>query len=210
MHMIGEFFLTVFNFIGKSLILIFFRIRYSMKVTFLQRVPLRGPYIITPNHESVFDPPLSGIFLLNPVRYMAKKELFKNPLMALALYLVGSLPLERRGFDATTIRRVVYYLKKGSGMVIFPEGTRSKTGEIMAAKPGIGLILQEADYPPIIPLRIKGSRSAEKRLFSFSRPKIALIYGYPFCINRHYPWGNGLKERSQKMANHIMEHVKQL
>jgi len=130
--------------------------------------------------------------------------------MALALYLVGSLPLERRGFDATTIRKVVYYLKRGSGMVIFPEGTRSKTGEIMAAKPGIGLILQESDYPPVIPLRIKGSRSAEKRLFSFTRPKIELIYGYPFCINRNYPWGDGIKERSQKMADHIMEHVKQL
>lgn len=177
-------------------------------MTFLQKVPFKGPYIITPNHESAYDPPLAGCFLLTPLRFMAKKELFQNILFGLLLKAVGSLPLERRGFDASTIRRVMTYLKRGASMVIFPEGTRSKTDEFLPAKPGVGLIVHEAGYPAIVPLRIKGTRIAEKKLLSFSRPKIELIYGYPFCINPHYSWGEGIKESSQGIADFIMEQVK--
>lgn len=206
--MIADLLLFTITFFCKILLVLFFRLRYSIRITVLVKVPFRGPYIITPNHQSAYDPPISGCFFLSPFRFMAKKELFHNPVIALFLRSIGAMPLERRGFDATTIRKVVGYLKHGNCMVIFPEGTRSKTEDFLPAKPGVGLIVHEADCPPIIPLRIKGTRIAEKKLLSFSRPKIELVYGHPFCINPHYSWGTGIKESSQRIADYIMEQVK--
>ncbi len=210
MTMIADIALFIFTLFCKSLLVVFFRCRFRTRVTFLQKVPFKGPYIITPNHESSFDPPLAGAFLLTPLRFMAKKELFKNIAFGLLLRAVGSMPLERRGFDAITIRKVMSHLKRGASMVIFPEGTRSKNDEMLRAKPGIGLILHEAGYPPVIPLRFRGTRIAEKELFSFARPRIDLVYGYPYCINPNYSWGTTTKESSQAMADYIMRQVQAL
>jgi len=157
----------VAKFLCKIVLLIFFRI----DVKGLEKFPQDGAVIVYSNHKSFWDPILIGCMLDRTVNFMAKVEIFKNPLFAFILKNLNAFPVNRGAPDRKAIRKALQVLNEGKVLGIFPEGTRSKDGILKDPEPGIALIAVKAGNVKLVPVAIKG----DYKLFS----KIELIIGDP-------------------------------
>lgn len=121
----------------------------------LENVPKKGPLIVGVNHVSILDPMLTAVALYR-VRFpyfMGKEELFRIPILGKLFYRIGAIPLDRGRGDVSAIRRALTVLNENGCMVLFPEGTRSKTGRPGRPKSGIGLLARESGAP-VLPARV--------------------------------------------------------
>ncbi|MBI3296656.1 MAG: 1-acyl-sn-glycerol-3-phosphate acyltransferase [Elusimicrobia bacterium] len=125
----------------------------------LEGVPRSGPLIVAANHISMVDPPLLGMSL-SPVRwarFVGKEELFRFPPLGLLLRRLGCIKLDRRG-DVRAVRSALEVLERGGCMAMFPEGTRSRTGQPGKPKPGVALLARQA-RAPVVPARVSHTRT---------------------------------------------------
>lgn len=118
-----------------------------------------GPVVFMANHLSVFDIMLLLGFLDKPLAFVAKKELARVPVINSLMRHVGCLYLDRQGIRQAveTINLAAEQVRNGLSMVIFPEGTRSQTGEIAEFKSGSMKLAIKANVP-IVPVSIQGTR----------------------------------------------------
>ena len=136
------------------------------------------------NHSSNVEPPilfaaLSGLF--PRMRILYKAELRKLPILVRAFDLAGFVPLERGNRDQSlpAIERAAGALREGNSFLIFPEGTRSRTGELLPFKKG-GFIMALKGHAPIVPVAIKGARDAMKKGSLIIRPvRVTVSFGPP-------------------------------
>ncbi|MGH7509025.1 MAG: lysophospholipid acyltransferase family protein [Gemmatimonadales bacterium] len=120
----------------------------------------RRPFVVVSNHESFAD-----ILLIShlpwEMKWLSKAELFRIPIMGWMMWLVGDIPVWR-GFGpsaAEAIARCREALRNRVSVMIFPEGTRSKTAELLPFKDGAFRLAIEAGVP-ILPLAVWGTRNA--------------------------------------------------
>jgi len=137
-----------------------------------ENIPASGGVIIAPNHASYGDPPLIGASMTRPLYFMAKKELFDVPVLGALIRRTNAFPVSRGRQDIASVRFAGELLKDGRPLLIFPEGTRSKTGSFGKARPGVAMIACHAQVP-VVPVRIINSFY----LGSF-RP-LTVIFGKP-------------------------------
>ena len=133
-----------------------YKVAFRIRCTGLENVPETGGVIIAPNHASFFDPPAMGAGLQRQAVFFAKKELFKIPVVRQFLDVSHSIPVDRGGFNRQVLKDVIMRLKQGYAVVLFPEGTRTRTGDFLEPKTGIGMVAVMADVP-IVPVWIEGS-----------------------------------------------------
>ncbi len=153
---------------------VYFRWRYYHP----ERVPLTGPVILASNHASYVDPPLVGAALPRAIGYLARDNLFAPPLGWL-LRRWHAVPVDREGGGAAGVRKILEVLETGNGVIIFPEGTRTHTGALQPARPGIGLIVLRS-HAPVVPVRVFGTYEAYGRHLRFPRPRpLAVKFGKP-------------------------------
>ena len=88
-----------------------FKILFCPKIIGLENIPKEGAFILASNHMSNFDPPFVGTFAGRVVSYMAKEELFKNPILAAALHGINVFPVKRGAADKGAIKHAVKVLK---------------------------------------------------------------------------------------------------
>ncbi len=138
----------------RWLVKLVFSVMFNVKVEGRENIPHGGGHIIASNHISWADPILIAMQITSPNAYISKMELFKNKLVALILTCVQAFPVTRGSGDTGFVEKSVKFLKKRNNLVIFPEGTRSKTGEIGRAKTGISHIEYES-YAPVVPVSVK-------------------------------------------------------
>ena len=136
------------------------------------------------NHASNVEPPvlfavLSGLF--PRMRILYKAELRKLPILVRAFDLAGFVPLERGNRDQSlpAIERAAHALRDGNSFLIFPEGTRSRTGDLLPFKKG-GFIMALQAQAPVVPVAIKGARDAMKKGSLIIRPvRVTVSFGPP-------------------------------
>jgi 1-acyl-sn-glycerol-3-phosphate acyltransferase len=136
------------------------------------------------NHASNVEPPvlfaaLSGLF--PRMRILYKAELRKLPILVRAFDLAGFVPLERGNRDQSlpAIERAAGALRDGNSFLIFPEGTRSRTGDLLPFKKG-GFIMALKAQAPVVPVAIKGARDAMKKGSLIIRPvRVTVSFGPP-------------------------------
>ena len=182
---------------AKGIARVLFSLVYRIEIEGKEHLPERGKAIVSPNHFSMMDPIIIGAFLPRKVNFMAKEELFSNKLFALILNKLGVFPVKRGGADIGAIRTALRILNNGDIFCIFPEGTRSKTGEILKAKPGTAMIAIRA-RSPIIPIAIIG----DYKLFS----KVKIIIDKPIYLSDYYDKKvstDEYRELSQEILNTI-------
>jgi 1-acyl-sn-glycerol-3-phosphate acyltransferase len=136
------------------------------------------------NHASNVEPPILYAVLsdLFPrLRILYKAELRKLPILVRAFDLAGFVPLERGNRDQSlpAIERAAAALREGNSFLIFPEGTRSRTGELLPFKKG-GFIMALQGRAPIVPVAISGARDAMKKGSLVIRPvRVTVRLGRP-------------------------------
>lgn len=173
------------------------RFFYSMEEKGLEH-PYKGGAIIASNHVSFLDPEVLSTCWPQEVHFLARASLFKNFFFGKLISTLNTHPVGSLGKDVKTLKLICGLLKSGKKVIMFPEGTRSKTNEFGEIKPGVSLIALTANVP-IIPAYIKGSYEIWGR--DRKRPKLTgkLIcsFGAPiFC--------NDVQDKDRKEAQQII------
>lgn len=186
----------------KSVFKLIFGIFLRLELVNSDNVPEKGSALICSNHPGTWDMFLIGCRLKRTTRYMAKEELFRNPVLKFILTRVGSFPVKRGRADVESMKTAINLLKDGHIVAMFPEGTRTKKNVGNKIKVGGGASLMAIrSGAPVIPVRIIG----EYKLFS----KMKVIFGKPYYIDadkeKIYP-----SSELKKMSEEIMEKVFQL
>lgn len=131
--------------ISRAFVSIYLKLFYKWKIYGAENIPNNGPVILIANHISNFDPVVVICSIDRQVHYMAKEELFKVPILGKLLSIYGTFPIKRGGNDRKAIKTGLEILKNGKILGIFPEGTRSKTGEMGKGLPGAALFALKSD-----------------------------------------------------------------
>ena len=149
-----------------------------------ERVPRTGPVILAANHASFIDPPLVGSGLTRDINYLARESLFRFPVVGAILRSWNAVPVDRDGGGAAGLRKILNRLFAGGGIILFPEGTRTKDGNLQPARSGIGLTVIKSSAP-VVPVRVFGTFAAYGRNHKFPRPKkVAVKYGVPLNFEK--------------------------
>lgn len=127
-----------------------------MEVSGSENLPREGAGIVVANHVTNFDVFPMQFSLPRPIFFMGKAELFKNPIMDLALRNLSAFPVTRGDKDMWAMRHASKILKQGQWLGMFPEGTRSKGKGLTVAKTGTARMAIEAGCP-ILPMAMIGT-----------------------------------------------------
>jgi 1-acyl-sn-glycerol-3-phosphate acyltransferase len=118
-----------------------------------------GAWIMAANHESYLDPPVVSLALGRQPWYMAKEPLFRIPVLGAVLRLLRSFPVRADAPDRSAIRQAEEILGRGEPLVIFPEGSCSRDGELLPFRPGLAMIALRSGAC-IIPTAVIGTGRA--------------------------------------------------
>jgi 1-acyl-sn-glycerol-3-phosphate acyltransferase len=158
----------------------YFRVRYIGA----EHVPRTGGVILAANHASYLDPPVVGSGLDRDINYLARQSLFRFPLMGRLLVSWNSVPVDRDGGGARGLKNILERLLGGAGIILFPEGTRSRDGKLQPAQAGIGLVVAKSDAL-VVPVHVFGSYKAWGRNQKIPLPKrITVRYGEPMRFEK--------------------------
>ncbi|MFZ5989779.1 MAG: lysophospholipid acyltransferase family protein [Bacillota bacterium] len=160
----------------RTIAAIFFSIFYRVQIKGREHIPEKGAAVLCANHIGELDMFFIGYRIKRLVRYMAKEELFKIPLLSPFIKWLGAFPIKRGKADVEAIKTALKLLQDGHIVGIFPEGTRmkKKTGKTVRVKPGAALLAQKSGAP-ILPVAVSG----KYRPFS----KIKIVFGKPFSLD---------------------------
>lgn len=142
-------------------------------------------FILAPNHRSALDPVFivvsDGYFWLHKMRIFAKKELFQGkPLLAWFLRQMGAVSVKNGRDDLSTLDNTIRECRTGRGLLLFPEGTRSKDGRLLPPKSGAFVVADQAAVD-MIPCRILYD-TPDGRLKLFCR--IRICFGKPISAEQ--------------------------
>jgi 1-acyl-sn-glycerol-3-phosphate acyltransferase len=202
--------------IGWNLSRAVFRFYFGWRVQGTENVPLTGPLILASNHASFLDPPLVGSAIPREINYMARDTLFRFPVIGWILREVNAVPVDREGGGAAGLKTILDRLLKGNGIILFPEGTRSRDGELQKARSGIGLTVIKSDAP-VVPVRVFGTFDAFSRHHKIPRPgkRVAVKFGRPIDFTALRVEAKScskprLKEIYQEVADQVMASIARL
>ncbi len=163
----------------RVLLLILSKLYFRLEVVGIENLPAKGGVLLVANHASNLDPTTVACGLNRQVHFLAKEELFRG-LLGKFLRRLNANPLKRSGVDRKALRQCREILMQGHVLLVFPEGQRTTTGELLDLKPGAALFAAQTDVP-IVPVYIAGSGEAmppgAKRICP---RKITVRIGKPF------------------------------
>lgn len=151
-------------------------------VTGAENFPRDRPVVILSNHQGAFDIPVLQAFIPAQFRWVAKRSLFKIPLIGWAMGLAGYIAIDRENAASAykSMEDAADYIKKGTSVLIFPEGTRGRGGELLPFKKGAFLIAEKSGMD-IVPVGIKGTKGIMEKGSLLIRPGgVLLNIGRPF------------------------------
>lgn len=171
-----------------------------------EHVPSSGPLILAANHLSLADPIILGGIFPRPVRFMAKQELLRNPLVSVLVPWYGAFTVRRGEADRVAYRRALRVLEDGEVLGLFPEGTRSRTGGLQAARSGVGLLALRTGAP-IIPVGIVGTEHLGPKRLLRSRPTVIVRIGRPLIVDRHE---RSTRSEAARLTHEMMQAIAEL
>jgi 1-acyl-sn-glycerol-3-phosphate acyltransferase len=167
----------------------------------------RQSVIFMSNHESQMDPPILIAALPVPAVYIAKKELKYVPFIGWAGWAAGVIFIDRgdRERAIRSIRGAATQIQGGKNVVIFPEGTRSRSGEMLPFKKGGFALAQEAGVPIVPMATVGGFRVLSSGSLRIRPGRYALVVGEPVHPAEHPDRDSLMKEVRSRIENLVAE-----
>ena len=190
-------------FIGRIILWPIYKLMFFFKVNGRENIPKNGAYIICSNHLSNHDPIMLGVSLRRQIYYMAKAELFKNPIGGQVIRWLGAFPVNRGAGDGKAINEAEEVVKKGRLLGIFIEGTRSKTGEFLRPKSGAAIIAHQMNVP-VIPICIT-PKNKQYRIFQ----RVTVSIGKPMTP-QELGLNKGTPEEFRNASRTVMNEIKKM
>lgn len=153
-----------------------------MNVDGVENIPQGRAVIFMSNHQGAFDIPALQWAIPADFRWVAKKSLFKVPLIGWCMSLAGHIPIERENSVSAfkSLEAAVDRIRSGVSVVIFPEGTRSQSDDLLPFKRGAFMLAVKSGVP-VVPVAIKGTKGVLKRGGFFITPAdVRVSFGAPF------------------------------
>jgi 1-acyl-sn-glycerol-3-phosphate acyltransferase len=151
---------------------------YRCRAIEVDNVPATGPVILASNHFSNMDHFLIGVWLRRKMRFLAKSQLFGNPIGDFIFEIGGVIPIRRGYDDEEAFETIRAAFGRGGCVMIYVEGGRSRSGELGRARPGVGRAALESGVP-VVPVAVHGSqRIRDWRRFNLF-PKVTVRFGEP-------------------------------
>lgn len=182
---------------AKKVVYLIFKPLYRIEIIGVEHFPKDEGVLLCANHIHNFDPPVVGITAPRPVVFMAKEEIFRVPILKTIVKKLNAFPVKRGMSDREALRKGIAVLKEGKVLGIFPEGTRSKTGELMKGMAGVGFFALRTDAA-VVPCAIIGPY----KIFR----KLKVVYGKPIDLAKL----KEEKKNAEEVTEVIMSHIQEL
>ena len=190
--------MSVYSF-AKNLVYLVLKPIYRFDVIGKENIPKEGGVLLCSNHIENLDPPVVGINCPRDVHFMAKEELFAVPILKQLLPKLLAFPVKRGMSDREALRRGIGLLKDGKVLGLFPEGTRSKDGQLQKGLAGAGFFALRTDAA-VVPCAIIGPYRKFK--------KLKIVFGEPIRFDEYKQ--EGKKLNAEDATNIIMENIAKL
>lgn len=178
----------------RPAILLWFRLSRTGR----EHIPARGAVLLAANHRSFLDPWLIAVCARRPIYFMAKRELFDKRVQGWLLNALGAFPVCRGESDETAMETARLLLERGKAVVIFPEGTRIRSGSLDRPRRGIGRLALQTGAP-VVPITVLGSERA-RRGWRIRPVKIRVRCGRALTFPR-------AEQPSTRLATEVSERI---
>ena len=183
--------------IVKRLIYTFYRVVFRLEKVNEENVPMEGTVIICANHLNTWDAVGLVTATKRKVNFIAKEDLFNNPLLSWIGHLFDVIPIKRGMRDMEAMKRCLGYLKNGTALGIFPEGTRRGLEKGAKVQNGAAYMALKTKAK-VVPVGIQGTFKP------FT--KVTLNYGKPIDFSK-YDSKNPEKDELDKATKEIMDNI---
>jgi 1-acyl-sn-glycerol-3-phosphate acyltransferase len=177
---------------------------FRMEIAGAERIPAAGPCILVANHESVVDPYILGVATSRRIHFMAKVELWRNPLLRRVVEGFGAFPVERGTGDGAAVGRAAQLLAEGEVLGIFPQGTcfpfRVRPWLRGAAR------LALVSGAPLVPVCLVGTEQLLRpRRFKVGLPRLRILVGRPIHVEPAPPTVVAARELTRRVEEAVAE-----
>jgi 1-acyl-sn-glycerol-3-phosphate acyltransferase len=156
---------------------------FDLKVRGLRHIPREGGFLLVCSHQSYLDPVLYAVCLSRQVSFFAKAELFRVPGCSWLIRELHAFPVRRGEADLGAVKEAIRRVQAGAALLVFPEGTRTRDGNIKSLEAGVGLLARRAGVP-VIPAVIDGAWQCWQRGSRLPRPgPVRVAYGPPLAVS---------------------------
>ncbi len=210
-----DIYFSIYRYILKFLFAVFF-IKYEIEgeenLDYL--VQNKRGAVFASNHISNLDPVLYMLVGAVNIRFLAKNSLFRVPVLGWCIKKCGQLSVNRSAADSRAVRSAIDYINSGEVLCIFPEGTRSVTGELLPAKPGCAMIAYKTKAA-VVPAAIWGTHDIlPKNSYLPRLSKVKIKIGRPILFDQYYSKSGTESENEREtynlMTDKIMKEIREL
>jgi len=182
--------------------IVIFKLIFGLEMKGKENIPLKGGVVIVANHRSYLDPIVVALLTPRKMNFMAKEELFNNPLFGYFIKKLGAFPLKRDKVDRRAYQKALSVLKEGKVLTLFPEGRRSTSGKLGDLREGSVRIALHCKVP-IVPVVIKGTGKALPPGAKMIKPgKIEVRVGHPiFALEQ--------RKREKKTVDDVLQRIRE-
>jgi 1-acyl-sn-glycerol-3-phosphate acyltransferase len=193
---------------AKFFVWLYLHAMFRFRVNGRHHIPRRGGILLAANHVSAYDPPAVGCVIPRPAYFMAKKELFDNPAKNMIMKVARCIPVDRGDIGHMTVKRIGELLRDGQAVLLFPEGTRSHSGELGKVKEGVGMIAAQNNVD-IVPVHVAGLFKVRGSIFR--RPRISITFGEPVRVSSIVAeFGQQGRDLYRKIAAAVFDRIREL
>jgi 1-acyl-sn-glycerol-3-phosphate acyltransferase len=185
------------------------RLLFRLKVIGRDHIPDTGPVIVAANHASYADIPILGCSMKRQANYMAKEELFRNPIIGTFYRMFGGFPI-RRFHSKEKLGEAVNRLNAGGLLIMYPEGARTPDGRLQGGMPGIGLLVAQTGVP-VVPAYISNTHKIMPVGTWWVRPhRVTVIFGKPMYFNELVKSSGLSRDLYRAISDRVMGGIRDL